>query len=944
MRLGAYSRDLYLSLPTRQARELRLARLREAAYQPVLIPCELAPELRTPPTLIALEAVLQRLLGLPHLVVLTSPQAAAPLLFQAWPKRDGDVIHNPLSSQLLFHLVDSDFNALPLASQNLAGADQLPYLTDLASAPLMARLNQAPAPTMVLIEPAGPAQGSQVLALDQLRALKQRLEPLGVPLVVEAAHLFDLPPATHEAFPGTCVDALLGGLGPEFPFGFIATHDPLLARTARQLAHYHGHAFADRPSPCDLTALADLAHLARARASATAALHRELAALGLPLLQPISGLPPLLDTTRLAAAEGHDHPAAALAAALYAVVGLRAETVALHAPARHQLLRLALPLGLEDAHYDDLKRAIVAFFQQLRQLPRLTLIDTDQTPARYAVAGAFPEWPLETAPDQPAELAAPVHLDTPVAPSQGRFPADDRQPHSPAQGTASDQRIAVIGMACRAPGADDYEQLFANLLEGRTFIGMIPASRWSASHFRAADGSDRFGALLDQPYAFDSLFFGISPGEAEAMDPQQRVLFETVWHTFEDAGIPPASLAGSRTAVYIGVGTADYRDLTFRVGAAIDGFGAAGISHCLMVNRLSFYFNLTGHSEPIDAACASSALAIQRAVRALRDGEADLALAGGVNLMLSPLTNTAIGQFGVLSGDGSCRPFCADAAGFVRGEGVACLLLKPLAVAERDGDRIHAVILGAAANHSGRTATMMAPSLAAQTKVIIDAYADAAIEAASVSYVEAAANASISGDPVEWDSLRAAAARLPGATPVSWQVGSLKAQLGHLEAVSGTMAAIKLICAMKHRQLPAIALGPLNPALALEGGATRFCQGGPWLSEPGRRLRAGLDSFGLGGVNVHLLFEEYLAPAVAASPDRADLFLLSARNEERLRAYASQVADWLAQRPGRPLEPPSARGHGRTLSRLGLRQRGPGQEPERLCRRSPRGRHRPRQR
>jgi acyl transferase domain-containing protein/acyl carrier protein len=475
-----------------------------------------------------------------------------------------------------------------------------------------------------------------------------------------------------------------------------------------------------------------------------------------------------------------------------------------------------------------------------------------------------------------------------------------------------DREIAIIGASVRLPGARSLDALWDLVARGQSMIRDFPAERAPAADPDAEPPAYLKGAFVEDVDAFDAPFFGISPREAVAMDPQQRLLLECAWHAFEDAGRSMERLSGSDTAVFIGASSFDYYELLLQTQAARTTHIGTGVSHAILANRVSQYFNLRGASEAIDTACSSSLVALARAVEVLRRGESELALVGGVNVLASRTPFQVFADAGMLSPEGACRPFDDAAAGYVRGEGAACVVLKRAAAAVRDGDRILAVIRGAAVRHSGRTNSLTAPSPRAQADVIVAAMKDAAVDPASIGYVEAHGTGTPLGDPVEVRGLREAFARLHGErgrvdVPPHFFIGSVKAQLGHLEAAAGMAGLLKVVAALSRRAVPGSPyLNQLNRHVDLDSAPFRLpLQVVPWegaqggVALPAGPRRAGVSSFGFGGVNSHVVLEEAPAAAAAArtaAPLQPRLFLLSARSAAALRALREELADDLASR------------------------------------------------
>jgi acyl transferase domain-containing protein/NAD(P)-dependent dehydrogenase (short-subunit alcohol dehydrogenase family)/acyl carrier protein/SAM-dependent methyltransferase len=523
-----------------------------------------------------------------------------------------------------------------------------------------------------------------------------------------------------------------------------------------------------------------------------------------------------------------------------------------------------------------------------------------------------------------AELIVARHgADLPLPISDAPAPAADGGGPTTAVGVAHPSRvtrrpaasniaepIAVIGMDGRFPGGGDLECFWEHLAARRDLISEIPPERWDwreVERTRAPgqNAASRWGGFLDEVARFDAGFFGISPREAELMDPQQRLFLETSWRAIEDAGLRPGSLAGSDTGVFVGVATSDYMDLMSRNGAVFEGHAATGMSHGMLPNRVSFLLDLHGPSEPVDTSCSSSLVAVARAVEAIRRGDCALAIAGGVNQLLSPTLYLAFGQAGMLSPRGRCRSFDAAADGYVRGEGVGAIVLKPLSRALADGDPVHGVIRGIGVAHGGRAHSLTAPNARAQGKLIADVLARAGVEPASVEYIETHGTGTPLGDPIEIAGLVQAFATTSEDRTGPCALGAVKGNIGHLEAAAGIAGMIKVLLAMRHRALPGnVHFKHLNPHIRLEGTPFEVsADTRPWpahVDADGAVMprRAGLSSFGFGGVNVHAVLEEPPA-ALLIEPDDAgpQLVVLSARSDSALRAQADRLAEHLARAP-----------------------------------------------
>jgi len=486
--------------------------------------------------------------------------------------------------------------------------------------------------------------------------------------------------------------------------------------------------------------------------------------------------------------------------------------------------------------------------------------------------------------------------------------------------TLSHEPIAIVGLSARFPGSEDLAGFERKLAAGEALVTEIPPRRWSWQE-QPEEVSSRWGGFIDEEDRFDALFFGVSAREAAQMDPQLRLLLESVWSTIEDAGCRPSALAGRQVGVFIGVSGSEYTLLQAEQGFSADSHSLTGLAPTAMANRLSYFFDFHGPSAPVDTACSSSLIAIHRAVRAIRDGQCEVAIAGGVNLLLSPLVYLTLSKTKMLSPDGRCKTFDASADGYVRGEGVATLLLKPLSRALADGDPIHAVIRGSAENHGGRTQSFTAPNPTAQTQLLLRAWRDARIDPTTIGYLEAHGTGTALGDPVEINAIKNAFTAFQqdrghageALPPSTCGISSVKTRIGHLEAAAGIAGLVHAVVAMKRGRLPGnIQLVRPNPYLRLDDGPLYLLdEERPWprlRDEGGRELprRAAVSSFGFGGSNAHLIVEE--APsslqADASNPDAAEqLIVLSARTPERLRAYAVRWAVFLRSKstPGASL-------------------------------------------
>ncbi|WP_313920642.1 SDR family NAD(P)-dependent oxidoreductase, partial [Tahibacter sp.] len=490
---------------------------------------------------------------------------------------------------------------------------------------------------------------------------------------------------------------------------------------------------------------------------------------------------------------------------------------------------------------------------------------------------------------------------------------------SPGDLSRAREPVAVVGMSGRFPGSADVDAFWTHLVANDDLIGEVPADRWAWMHSlgtsaAALPASVRLGGFMADVDCFDPLFFGISPLEAVAMDPQQRLFIEMAWACVEDAGYRPGSLAGSRTGVFVGVSTSDYKDLCQLAGASVQ-FGGDSAFHFMIANRLSYLLDLRGPSESVDTACSSSLVALHRAVGALASGECAVALVGGVNVIANPVNSVRAHDAGILSSDGRCKTFDQDADGYGRGEGVAVLMLKPLRQAQADRDHIYGLVCGSAENHGGRAASPTAPNPLAQQQLLVDAYQAADIDICTVGYIEAHGTGTVLGDPIEFNALKAAFRELYQRQDVEAPaqphcvLGSVKSNIGHLEAAAGVAGVVKVLLMMQHGRIPGNPhLASPNRYLELHDGPFRLArETGEWAAPRDAAgatapRRAGVSSFGIGGANAHVVLEEYRAPADSATPTAAPaLVVVSARTRERLEVSVRRLLQALEQREDLPL-------------------------------------------
>ncbi len=520
-------------------------------------------------------------------------------------------------------------------------------------------------------------------------------------------------------------------------------------------------------------------------------------------------------------------------------------------------------------------------------------------------------------------------IESAPAPAPEPQPEPERVPTAPREETG----VAIVGMACRFPGASNVMEFWNQLEAG---ANAVTDGRWNsgttgscADELTGGFNVYRSGGFVDGIDRFDARFFQIAPVEARMMDPQQRMLMETSWQALEDAGIDPGGLRGSRTGVYAGIASSEYRDL---MAAGDHDISYLGTSASMTVGRVAFVLGLEGPAIPVELNCASSLVAVHQAVTGLREGEVDLALVGGVNAVLSPRLTREMAELGMLSPEGQCKAFDGSANGFVRGDGCGMVVLKRLADAEADGDRIWGVVRGSAVNQNGAAAGPTVPNGPAQERLIEAALARAGIAPSDVDYLEAHGAGSAMGDSIELQAAAAVYGREREADrPLL--IGSVKTNVGHLETVAGIAGLIKTVLAMKHGMIPRhLHFRVPNPNLDWSRLPVRVTsEATGWPHHADRPSRAGVSAFGISGSNAHVVVEGYGNPA-GNNPDmgllsagsaqqvsislpapvgdlplpedgrlqkRETRFLpLSGKAEGALRELAARYADWLDQRAG----------------------------------------------
>ena len=468
------------------------------------------------------------------------------------------------------------------------------------------------------------------------------------------------------------------------------------------------------------------------------------------------------------------------------------------------------------------------------------------------------------------------------------------------------RKVAVVATSFRMPGTTP-DRFWDDLLAARDLVSEVAPGRWSREAYlhpnKTHPGSAYTFAAgsIGDVAGFDAGFFAISPREASLMDPQQRLLLEMSWETFENAGIRPSTLRGSDCGVYIGISTTDYSYRFAEDLAAIDASFATGNTASIAANRLSYIYDLRGPSMAIDTACSSSLVAFHQACRSIVSGEITQALAGAVSLHLHPLCFLSFSKASMLSRQGRCRVFDASADGYVRSEGGGLFLLKDYDRAVADGDSILAVVAHTIVNTDGAKSGITVPSSAAQASLLENAYLQAGIDPAQIDYIEAHGTGTAVGDPIETRALGEALGRhRPRTQPLP--IGSVKGNVGHLEAASGIAGLIKAVYSLTHRVVPAhIGMDTPNPRIQFDHWNLEVVTANKPLRASGR-LIIGVNSFGFGGANAHVILESPSAevsprPALSKSRARALPIMISARDATALRAVAHDMAEFVGRQP-----------------------------------------------
>jgi 3-oxoacyl-[acyl-carrier-protein] synthase II len=464
---------------------------------------------------------------------------------------------------------------------------------------------------------------------------------------------------------------------------------------------------------------------------------------------------------------------------------------------------------------------------------------------------------------------------------------------------AKHEPIAIVGMACQFPGANNPEEFWQLLQEGKDAITSVPDDRWNEQNCDLGTNTPEkicttYGGFVPHLKEFDPSFFRIAPKEAVSIDPQQRLLLEVSWSALENAAIDPEQVQSSQTGVFIGIAAVDYwHQLLSRNNAEIDAYMTTGNTHSLASGRISHFFNFTGSSISLDTACSSSLVAVHLAIKSLRDRECSMALAGGVNRLISPKVSLNFAQAKMLSPDGRCKTFDESADGFVRSEGCGIVVLKRLSDAIADGDRIRAILLGSATNQDGRTSSITTPNSLSQQAVIKQALINSKVEASQVSYLETHGTGTALGDAIELEALSQVFK-----DNEELILGAVKTNVGHLESAAGIVSLIKTVLALENQLIPAnLHLEQPNSKVEWQKLPFKLPQKAIAWHQTAKPRIAGVSSFGFSGTNAHVVVQEANMSVENDRERDLHLFTLSARNKNALDRLASSYLEYLQSHP-----------------------------------------------
>jgi polyketide synthase PksN len=903
---------------------------------------------------VSIDDCLRAVFPFAHFVVTNSGEAAEHLLFKVWPKK-GVVLQNLLFPSTLFHEIDNGMTGKELPHPAVFDLNsQEIYKSNMDWEGLQALVAQDPSGiAFVCIEVSNNAAGGYPASMQHLRNVKTLLAEHSIPLVIDGTRVVENAQFLIEKEKECAdkniwsvvrqmlsyADVVIGSLTKDFCVnqgGIIATNDVKLYHRLQELDLKAGKGIDLIGKRLIALSLQNQKHIEAkvvGRMESVRMIWRALDEHHVPVVRPVGGHCVLIDVKQIPEFKDFRDPAASFVAWMYLNTGIRAgaHSVGMQRHTRiNDLVRLAVPVGLRREQVDSLIDRFTHAFSKMQNIPEVVMKGAEPNPLGtlsrayelvkyHNIAGSIVEGT-----DSPS-VTSVSNLSTVSSSAPGSSTTTPKLTQSSSSGewmigpdasketqssehavnwrAPQKQEIAIVGIAGRYPKARNLGELWENLAQGRDCIDDIPTDRYER---RLQHGStERYrGGFIDDVDKFDSLFFNISPREAEIMDPQERLFLEVAWEAIEDAGYYPESLArvdaSAKIGVFVGAVWAMYQIL----GVEGKHAGAKITPHSFLwsiANRVSYWMNLSGPSLTVDTACSSSLTAVYLACEAIHAGECSAAIVGGVNLDVHQAKLDINRAGGALSEDGVSRSFGKGANGYVAGEGIGALFLKPLDQAVRDGDNIYGVIKSAVVNHGGRTAGYTVPNPKAQTNLILAGLKKANLDARSIGYIEAHGTGTELGDPIEAAGMTSAFSTYH-VEKQTCGIGSIKSNIGHLEAAAGVVSISKVLLQMKHRQLvPSLHSTELNEFIDFENSPFYVVQNlEEWKARDvdGLRvpLRAGVSSFGAGGANAHIILEAY-KPIDQASdeptPTGSLIFPLSAKNEDRLRETAVRLAKCL---------------------------------------------------
>lgn len=873
-----------------------------------------------------LESTLKEIFPFAHFALTTSGRTAEGVFYKAWPRK-GVVLQNMLFPTTIFHQIDKGFTPKELPHPEVFKLDSKElYKGDVDLAALQQHLERDAAGVSALcIEVSNNAAGGYPVSIAHLKKVKALLGKYAVPLIIDGTRILENARfliKNEKEYAGQSVwqvarellshaDALVVSLAKDFCVqggGLIATNDAALYQTLQGRIREEGCGLGAIDKKLLALSLQDRKYLeaqSLRRQDAVNHIWTTLEKARIPVVQPAGGHCVLIDVKQIPEFKGFRNPVASFVAWLYLNTGIRAGA---HNAGMQQdtaingLVRLAVPIGLKSQQAAEIAKRIAAAFADKRNIPEIEMAEG----ATEAFGDIHAKYKLVKYhnPSGPLVVKAPVTAAMKTSPASAAVTQNVADQSSNKNAGASSRDIAIVGMAGRYPKANDLASLWKNLVQGADCVEEIPEARLAQRLHNNFTRRYR-GGFVDDVDKFDARFFGISARDAQIMDPQERMFLEVAYEAVEDAGYYPEILgrddASRDIGVFVGAVWSSYQMLGVEEKVSGNNINPSSFLWSI-ANRVSHWMNLSGSSLTLDTACSASLTAIKLACDAINNGECSAAIAGGVNLDLHQSKFDINSTGGSLSKDGVCRSYGKGANGYVSGEGVGALFLKPLAKAIADGDQIYGVIKSAVVTHSGRTSAYTVPNPRTQTTLISKALEQGQIDPRTIGYLEGHGTGTDFGDSIEIAGLTNAFEKYK-VDKQSCSIGSIKTNIGHLEAASGIVGVQKILLQMKHRKLvPSLHSSELNANIDFKNSPFYVQQEvEEWRAKEvdGIRFprRAGISTIGIGGVNAHIILEEYEPPAQTPVDAEAGavnrIFPLSAKSEEQLREAAVRLRDFL---------------------------------------------------